>query len=58
MKRHSKKGNRETTKLWKKENSAFSALFYCFMPSFNPADCDKYKIYELEKKCYEDRITQ
>ena len=55
MKRHSKKNNRERTKLWRKENST---LFYCFTPSFNPADFDKYGYYELEKKFYEYQSNQ
>ena len=55
MKRLSKKSNRERTKLWIKENST---LFYCFTPSFNHADFDKYENYELEKKFYEDQINQ
>ena len=45
MERHSKKSNRERTKLRRKENST---LFYCFTPFFNPADFDKYENYELE----------
>ena len=49
------KTNTERTKLWRKENST---LFYCFTPFFNPADFDKYKNYELEKKFYEDQINQ
>ena len=55
MKRYSKASDRERTKLWRKENST---LFYCFTPSFNPADFDKYENYELENKFYEDQINQ
>ena len=54
-KRHSKKCNRERTKLWRK---AKSILFYCFTPSFNPADFDKNENYELEKEFYENWINQ
>ena len=50
-----KKSNRERTKLWRKKNST---LFYCFTPSFDPVDFDKYVNYELEKKFYEDQINQ
>ena len=55
MRRHSTRSNRERIKLLRKENST---LFYCFTPSFNPADFDKYKNYELEKKFYEGHINQ
>ena len=54
MKRHSREGNRERTKLWKKESPA---LIYCFMSSFKHANFDKYEHYKLRKKCYEDQIN-
>ena len=41
--------------MWRKENST---LFYCFTPSFNPADFHKYENYELKNKFYEDQINQ
>lgn len=41
--------------MWKKE---YSTLFYCFSPSFNHADFEKYGNYELQNKFYEDQINQ
>ena len=41
--------------MWRK---AKSILFYCFTPSFNPADFDKNENYELEKEFYENWINQ